>query len=55
MGLSSLVLTQLFSKIAVSDGRSSGTKTEFNVKQPFKVINFGINGKPTKTAYDVAQ
>jgi len=31
VGLSSLVFTHLFSKIAVSDARRTGLKTEFNV------------------------
>jgi len=38
MCLSLLVSTQLLSKVARSEARQTGAKTEFNAKQPFKVI-----------------
>jgi len=38
---------QLFSKVARSDARQTGMKTELNAKQPFNVMHFGITEKPT--------
>jgi len=38
MGLSVFVFTQLFSKGKERSSRQAGAKAEFNVKQPFKVI-----------------
>ena len=38
MRLPLLVVTQLFSKVAFSGARRTGTKTELNVKEPLTVI-----------------
>jgi len=47
-GQSVIVFTQLFLKAKERSSRPTGTKTEFNVKWPFKVTSFGISQKPTR-------
>jgi len=49
MGLSLLVVTQLFLKVSASDARRIARKqklTSNNRSRSFKVMHFGINKKP---------
>jgi len=48
MALSVFIFTQFYSKAKERSSRPTGSKTEFNAKEQFKVTCFGISGKPTR-------